>query len=149
MRILIELALLIAWIGLLLGAGYVTAPVLFAHLPQMTAGDLAGELFHIVSFVGIAAAIILMVLGGLYEQRPFFRSARFISLLAALGSVLISEFVLTPVIVALKTNGTNWLLSWMGGSFGLWHGISQLIYLLTFCCTLTFAVLWSKQLQYR
>ena len=40
-----------------------------------------------------------------------------------------NQFLIAPVIAAHKAGTGNWLLSLAGGSFGIWHGISSLIYL--------------------
>ncbi|MDO5687208.1 MAG: DUF4149 domain-containing protein [Neisseria sp.] len=149
MRIKFELVLLIAWLGCLGCAGYLVAPVLFAHLPKMTAGDLAGKLFHYVSYIGLAATVGLLLSGCLNERCGFIKSARGRWLLFAGALTLINEFLITPVIVALKTNTHHWLPERFGDSFAAWHGVSQTVYLLTFICLLALAWSWAQWLGKR
>ena len=52
---------------------------------------------------------------------------KFIILLLLLTAA--NQFLMTPVIAAHKAGTENWLLSLLGGSFGMWHGISNVIYL--------------------
>ena len=47
--------LMSVWLGVQIGVGYVVAPILFANLEKMQAGQLAGELFHIVHYLGLFA----------------------------------------------------------------------------------------------
>lgn len=55
---------------------------------------------------------------------------------------MINEFLIAPVIAALKTGTNHWLHQLIGGSFGMWHGVSSLVYLavavigLCLCCAL-------------
>lgn len=143
MRIRFEFTLLAAWLAMPVVAGYVIAPVLFAHLEKMTAGNIAGILFHYVSYTGLAAAAGLLFSGCLQRGTRAMRIFWGI----ALASVLINEFIVTPVIAAHKTQSENWLLSLAGGSFALWHGISELIYLATVICVTAFAWLWCGRLR--
>lgn len=139
MRSTLAFFILLAWLGIHLSCGYVVAPVLFSALDKMTAGNIAGTLFHIVAYVGIFACVALYLLT-IKEQHV---QAAYRPLLAlALFWVLINEFMVTPVIVALKTAGNHFLLTQFGGSFALWHGISSSIYLLCSILGLCIAWLW-------
>ncbi len=42
------------WLGMQIMAGYIVAPVLFKMLPKMQAGEIAGVLFDILSWSGLA-----------------------------------------------------------------------------------------------
>lgn len=42
------------WLGAQLTVGYVVAPVLFGHLPKAEAGDIAGVLFYVVTYIGLS-----------------------------------------------------------------------------------------------
>lgn len=42
------------WLGMQIMAGYIAAPVLFKMLPKMQAGEIAGVLFDILSWSGLA-----------------------------------------------------------------------------------------------
>ncbi|WP_037586085.1 DUF4149 domain-containing protein [Stenoxybacter acetivorans] len=114
------------WLGAQLIVGYVVAPILFQHLPKMTAGNLAGELFTLLSYFGLA------VWFGFVAFLSHRIQATAVRVLLAVLCLLIAanQWLITPVIEALKTQGQNWLLSWLGGNFGMWHGISAVVYLL-------------------
>lgn len=135
MRSLLETLAIIAWLGSLTIIGYVVAPVLFQNLPKMKAGDIAGQLFHIVSYIGIISAVVLIFSGSL---KGFF-------IAIALLCTIINEFFITPVIVALKTNGKNVLYQQVGGSFAQWHGVSQIIYLITAISLFLFVIFWTRE----
>ena len=110
------------WLGMQLTAGYIAAPILFHLLPKMLAGEIAGILFAITAICG------LVIFGAAYV---FFRRQ-----LASL-----SWWVLvTPVIEAHKYGLDNWLLSLVGGTFGIWHGLSNIIFLI--CTILAAMCVW-------
>src|SRR3569833_2306702 len=51
----------VLWIGGMWAIGYVAAPVLFANLgDKQLAGMLAGRLFAVMAWIGIAAAVYLL-----------------------------------------------------------------------------------------
>ncbi|WP_066567447.1 DUF4149 domain-containing protein [Snodgrassella sp. CFCC 13594] len=119
------------WLGMQLTVGYVVAPVLFAALPKMVAGNIAGSLFGIVGYAGLIVWFMAILLGRRLQERSFLPS-RTIAWMVVLWCLLaVSQWLVTPVIVALKTGSQQWLLSLLGGSFGLWHGLSSSIYLAT------------------
>lgn len=139
MRLTLAFFVLLAWLGVHLSCGYVVAPVLFSALDKMTAGNIAGTLFHIVAYIGVFACVALCLLT-IKEQHV--QAAYRPLLVLTLFLVVINEFMVTPVIVALKTAGNHFLLSQFGGSFALWHGISSSIYLLCSIFGLCIGLLW-------
>lgn len=125
------LAILVsAWLGAQLTAGYVVAPVLFQHLHKMDAGNIAGELFGLLAYAGLVVWLLVGIYGYCQQRHHFFPGSTlvWISILWILQAV--SQWVVTPVIVALKTGGQNWLSDSVSHSFALWHGISSIIYLI-------------------
>ena len=146
MRLFLETIAIVAWLGALTVIGYVVAPVLFQNLPKMKAGDIAGQLFHIVSYIGIIAAVVLIFSGSLKNGfKSFLGSLKGFFIAIALLCTLINEFFITPVIVALKTNAKNMLYQQVGGSFTQWHGVSQMIYLITAISLFLFVIFWAKE----
>lgn len=135
--------LLAAWFGAYLMAGYGVAPLLFQNLPKMQAGLLAGVLFDAVNYAGMAVA--LMVRFGSrpdgYGQAP---KGRRLSLIL-FGLLAFSQFMITPVIKALRSGNTHWLSDMLGGSFAAWHGTSSAIYMLV---SLLAVVLVARVLQF-
>ena len=123
----VERILLTAWVGGLWAIGYIAAPTLFAVLDdRKLAGQLAGEMFHIINWLGIASAVLLMLI----ILKHYGRNWRFWVLLAMLVLVANNEYILQPMMAELKAQGL------VEGSeaksrFGLLHGLSSVAYLLT------------------
>ena len=117
------------WLGLQVGSGYLAVPVLFRHLEKFQAGKIAGELFSWVAYSGLAVWVLMLcwLLCFSVIQKNSLRRAIVAVLLVLLT---LNQFMLSPVIEALKTGRTNWLLSMLGGSFAMWHGVSGGVYLL-------------------
>lgn len=121
------------WLGLHMSFGYIVAPILFRHLEKMQAGNMAGSLFtwsHLAGIVVWAWVYVFCVQDNRRCYRPARRTYAAALLLVLL---LINQFLITPVIVALKTNTHYWLHDLIGGSFSAWHGASSMVYL---CCSL-------------
>ena len=126
----------------------VVAPALFANLEKMKAGDIAGQLFHAVSYCSFACCAVLLAMG--FAAAPgFARKARFWLLSACDALVAASEFLLTPVIEALKKGTRDALLlrAFPVDSFAAWHGASQAAYLLTLIVLLAHFWLWARSLN--
>lgn len=114
------------WFGMQIMAGYIAAPVLFKILPKMQAGEIAGILFGIISWSGLA------VWGASYlTHAAILKRKQKLALSLLLLTIAANQFLVTPVINALKYQQSNWLLSLTGGSFGAWHGISSIIFMAT------------------
>ena len=98
--------LMSVWLGVQISVGYVVAPILFANLEKMQAGQLAGELFHIVHYLGLFAwgwAFMAVGRTSAWEHGSANKHTRkWIGLLLVL--ILISEFLFAPTIAALKNN---------------------------------------------
>ena len=130
------------WLGAHIAVGYVVAPMLFhfasqGELSRAVAGNIAGELFHVVMYLGLLTAVLWWL---------FCRSVRQPShiLNALIVLLAVSEWVITPVIVAIKQKQSQWLYDLVGGSFGMSHGISSSVYLLI---TLLLLLWTGKRLQ--
>lgn len=118
-----------AWLGLQLGVGYLVVPVLFQHMSKMEAGAIAGTMFDFVAYSGLAVWLLVYFIGRHELNRSLLRSKTNKFVLILLLLLVASQFLVTPVIEAHKTGTSNWLLSLTGGSFGQWHGISSIIYM--------------------
>ena len=122
-----ERVLLTAWVGGLWSIGYIAAPTLFAVLDdRKLAGQLAGEMFHIINWLGITCGILL----SLIVLKRYSRCWQLWVLLLMLLLVINNEFLLQPMMAELKAQGL------IEGSeaksrFGMLHGISSSAYLLT------------------
>lgn len=121
--------LMSAWLGAQLTIGYAVAPVLFRHLPKMVAGDMAGILFGLLAYAGLVIWLLVGLYGYYQQKHDFYHGSTltWISIMWVLQAV--SQWVITPVIVALKTGSHYWLSDLISQRFALWHGISSSIYL--------------------
>ena len=101
-----ERILLTLWIGGMWTVGYIVAPTLFAMLADRAlAGNVAGQLFSIMSYIGLLAAGILLI-GQCYRARAAWRrNWRFWVLLMMLLIIVIGEFYLQPLMAELKQAG--------------------------------------------
>ncbi|HFE38942.1 MAG TPA: DUF4149 domain-containing protein [Gammaproteobacteria bacterium] len=136
----LENLLLSLWVGVMVGIGYIAAPVLFKVLDdRKLAGSLAGDMFYIVMLVGMILGGILLLLRYREESINLFRQWRGGILLLMLGLVAVSLFVLQPMIAEVKMSGIT-EGSDNAKKFAMLHGISSLVYLLTviFGCLLIF-----------
>ena len=121
-----ERILLTLWIGGLWAIGYIAAPTLFANLnDRQLAGALAGQMFHIISYIGLVCGVLLLA-SVLKRAGLQWRAWVLIILLVLVAT---GEFVLQPMMESLKLQGL------IEGSeakkqFGMLHGIASIIYLM-------------------
>ena len=123
-----EKLLLTLWVGSMWFAGYVVAPVLFNMLDRTTAGNVAGQIFTISSYIGLVAGgfLLLSVLLNVDAENRF--GMRFRILVVMLVIIIIGQFVLQPMMAELKQGGL------VKGSqsaieFGRLHGVSSILFL--------------------
>ncbi|HXH72798.1 MAG TPA: DUF4149 domain-containing protein [Mariprofundaceae bacterium] len=130
-------------LGLLVVSGYLVAPLLFKYAgSQQLAGMLAGHIFHSANlgilFLAVAAAMFWLRMDG---QGPSQNKLRWGLLLALVLLVAVNEFALAPKMAALKAAmGPIDLLpkdNPQRAEFGMWHGISAVLHLLS-----TLAAAW-------
>lgn len=118
--------LLTAWVGGLWAIGYIAAPTLFAMLDdRQLAGMLAGEMFHIINWLGLVCGVALILIA----LKRYGRNWQFWVLVVMLLVVANNEFVLQPMMAQLKAQGL------VEGSearsrFGMLHGVASILYLL-------------------
>ena len=126
--------LLTFWVGGLWAVGYVAAPVLFNMIfDRFVAGGIAGRLFGIMSYIGLVCGTLLLVSVIYQAGREWRRIWQVWVLLAMLLIVAIGEFMLQPMMQALKAATPQGFVpgSAEAGRFGLLHGVSSLLYLVT------------------
>ena len=120
----LERVLLTLWVGSLWVTGFMVAPVLFTLLDDRAlAGTLAGQLFSITAYLGLAAGGMLLVLN-LANYRAI--NWRAVVLTGMLLLVVVGQFVLAPMIAGLRDQG-------LSGSprFGQLHGLASILYIAT------------------
>lgn len=121
-----EKILLTIWVGGMWAIGYIVTPVLFQMLDKPVAGNVAGQLFSIVSYIGIFSAIALIiniVVQGGFDKRHW----QLLTLIAMLILVIIGQFVLQPMMVEIKAAGIS---ETNKAQFGRLHGIASVLFLI-------------------
>ena len=125
-RLCIVLAAL--WWGSLTGLGFVVVPLLFMHLPNpAAAGAMAAKLFTAQTWLGIACAMLLLLVSNkkdaLAPVLPAQPAIKFI--VAGLLLAVLVEFGVAPRIVNARADG---------GNLKLWHGLGSVMYLGQWLC---------------
>jgi hypothetical protein len=120
------------WVGGMWMLGYVVVPLLFKALPdRMLAGRIAGDLFTLLAYIGIACALYLLF----YQLQQSGRAALHRSAVritaAMLLCVLAGQFVLQPILADLKLQALplDVMQSALAPQFKTWHAVSGVIYL--------------------
>lgn len=138
---------LVLWIGGMWAIGYLAAPVLFASLDdKQLAGVLAGKLFALMAWIGMGAAIYLLVYriardGGAALKTLFFWVVALILVLTLAG-----HFGIQPIMQGLKNQAMPQAVmqSVFADRFARWHGISSILYLIQ--STLGLVLVWRSGL---
>ena len=125
-RLSIVLAAL--WWGSLAGLGFVVVPLLFMHLPSpAAAGAMAAKLFTAQTWIGIACAMLLLLVSNkkdpLASVLPAQPAIKFI--VSGLLLAVLVEFGVAPRIVNARADG---------GNLKLWHGLGSAMYLGQWLC---------------
>ncbi len=126
----IERIILTLWVGALWAIGYLAVPLLFSGLDdRRLAGELAGEMFKAVGYVGLVSGIILLVTAVIMAPRRWLRQWRNGVLIGMLALIAIGLFGLQPYMQELKAQG---LVpgSIQAAKFGKLHGVSSGLYLM-------------------
>ena len=126
------LALLAAafWWGSLTVTGFVTVPLLFAHMPTpAAAGAMAARLFAAQTWIALGCGVVLMAVsrGRDAQARMDWAGGAMLFIAAGLLLALLSQFAVAPRIVARD-------------NLRLWHGIGTGMYVLQWVCALV--TLW-------
>jgi hypothetical protein len=121
------------WVGGLWAIGYLVAPTLFAALSsdRQTAGMLAGKLFELMGWVGLACASYLLLFMLLRSGTIAMRRWNFWLLLLMLLLTAVSLFGLQPLLAQLKADALprEVMESVLRNRFAIWHGVSSILYL--------------------
>lgn len=113
--------------------GYLVAPSLFANLgDRQLAGVIAGKLFSLMSWIGLGAAIYLVVfLFARWRLQAFRRSVLWLTWVCAVLAA-VSQFGIQPLMVQLKADAwpRDVMETVMRDRFVTWHGVSSILYLI-------------------
>ena len=126
------LVTLTLWVGGLWAIGYLVAPVLFATLAdRQLAGMLAGKLFALIGWVGLASAAYLLLFMLIRLGRSALKRGVFWLLVAMLVLTVFSQFGIQPLLAQLKADALprEVMESVLRDRFATWHGVSSILYL--------------------
>lgn len=121
------------WVGAMWGIGYIVAPVLFSRLgDRALAGLIAGKLFSLIAWIGIACAIYLLLFRMVRYGGGVFRQGVFWIVLLMLALVCAGEFGVQPIMAALKEEALpkQVMESVLRDRFAAWHGVSSVLYII-------------------
>jgi len=105
----------VLWAGSLWSVSWVTWVLFHSQIDRHTAGILAGPLFTIETYVGLAAVVVTLLLPG---------RTRYLWAYVAAALMALNEWALRPVMESARLHGKAAALS-----FGAWHGVSAVLYL--------------------
>ncbi len=121
------------WVGAMWGIGYIVAPLLFSRLgDRALAGLIAGKLFSLIAWVGIACAIYLLLFRMVRFGSGVFKQGVFWIVLLMLALVCAGEFGVQPIMSALKEEALpkQVMESVLRDRFAAWHGVSSVLYII-------------------
>ena len=137
----LTLIIITLWVGALWAIGLV-AYVLFKTLPDnhQLAGNLAGQLFTIIRYIGMLSAFYLLIQRLLDYGTSALKQAYFWAILVTLLLVLAEHFGIQPILAQLKADAmpSDVMHSIFAERFGKWHGIASVAYLVE--CLLGFVL---------
>jgi len=122
-----ERILLTLWVGGMWAVGYIVAPTLFNMLEKTIAGNVAGQLFTIMSYVGLVCGSLLII--GIVNRlgAQVIQNWVFWALIVMVLFVLIGQFILQPMMAELKASGITDLNR---SEFGKLHGVASVLFLI-------------------
>lgn len=110
------------------------APMLFHTLDdRRLAGAIAGEMFSVLNYIGLVCGTLLLVSVIAGAARPWLRIWQIWVLAAMLLLTGIGEFILQPMMQALKAAAPQGFTpdSTAAARFGMLHGVSSTLFLAT------------------
>jgi hypothetical protein len=139
--------LLVMWVGSLLVLGAVVAPVLFTALDdKQLAGTLAGRMFVIGAWIGMAAGVFLLLYRLLRDGSSALKTLFFWLVLAMLLLTLAGHFGIQPILDNLKHQALPLAVmkSVFADRFQQWHGISRILWIIQ--SVLGLVLIWRAKL---
>lgn len=136
----LNLIVVTLWVGALWATG-LTAYLLFDALKdKQLAGNLAGRLFTIVSYIGMVSAIYLLIQRLLDYGTAALKQSFFWAAFTMLLLVLAGHFGIQPLLAQLKSAAlpNDVMHSVFSSRFRNWHGIASVAYLIE--CLLGFVL---------
>jgi uncharacterized protein DUF4149 len=112
--------LIVLWAGSLWSVLWVTAILFNSQSDRHLAGQLAAKLFQIETYLGLGLALLALVLPG---------RTRYYWGYCAAALLAMNEWILKRALHLAQAHGTA-----AGLSFGAWHGVSAVLYVLACLC---------------
>jgi hypothetical protein len=123
--------LLVLWAGSLWSTVWVAWTAFHVQIDRHLAGVLAGRLFTIECYLGLGVALLALLLPG---------RAQFLWGYVAAALLALDQWAVSPVMAAARVHGAV-----AGMTFGVWHGVSAVIYLLASLAVLV--LVWKQELR--
>jgi hypothetical protein len=121
--------LLVLWAGSLWSLAMWVAPTVFyAQSDRHVAGVLATRLFSIETYVGLGVAVLALVLPG---------RTQFVWGYLAAALLVINEWAVKRAMTLAHARGAV-----AGLTFGAWHGVSAVLYVLA--CLMVLLLIWKR-----
>lgn len=111
----------------------ISAYVLFDSLQdKQLAGSLAGKLFTVVSYIGLASAFYLLIHRLFEYGTPALKQMFFWTVFVMLLLVLAGHFGIQPIIESLKAQAfpADVMQTVFADRFKTWHGVASMAYLM-------------------
>jgi len=118
----------VLWAGSLWSLVWVTQTLFGAQGDRHLAGVLAGRLFTVETYLGVAVAVVALLLPG---------RSKFLWGYLAAALLALNEWALRPVMAVARTRGAAW-----GLTFAAWHGVSMALYVLA--CLGVVLLIWNE-----
>jgi hypothetical protein len=121
----------VLWAGSLWSLAWVTSTLFYGQSDRHLAGVLAGRLFSIETYVGLAVAVLALLLPG---------RTKFVWGYLAAALLAVNEWVLKPIMAQALQHGSA-----AGLRFGAWHGVSAVLYLIA--CLAVLRLVWKENFR--
>ena len=135
------------WVGGMWAIGFIVTPLLFSRLPDRAlAGLIAGKLFALVAWIGIACAVYLLVFRIARSGAACLKQGFFWATLVMLALVLVGAFGVQPVMEGLRAQALpkEVMESVLRDRFMTWHGVSSALYVIQSLLGLALVVLLGR-----
>jgi len=121
-----------AWVGGLWAIGYIAVTILFRAQPdKQLAGMLSGQMFAVISYIGIVCGMYLLLYRLAISGKAAVREWVFWLVAAMLAITLLLQFGIHPLMadIKLQAQSADVMQSALAPRFKVWHGISSIMYM--------------------
>jgi len=135
------------WVGGLLAIGFIAAPVVFAQIADRgVAGNLAGAMFSVTAWVGLACGGYLILFVIVAKGWRAISSAVFWIVLLMLALTVAGHFGVQPILEQLKADALprRVMESALRDRFATWHGVSTGLYVAQALLGIALAILQER-----